>query len=97
MADGITINTAGGGTALVESDDIAGRHHQKFKVEWGADNTVNETDDATGKRFPVKVGDPLPAGTAVIGTRSRLGCSRCSCRKCCHSRYWSSRSRRLLR
>lgn len=66
MADNTTLNVGSGGD-VIASDDIAGVKHQKVKVEWGPDNTVNEVDDAAGKRLPVKVAEALPTGTNNIG------------------------------
>lgn len=66
MADNVQAN-AGAGGATFATDDIGGIHHPYTKVEWGPADTANITDDAAGKRLPVKVGDPLPAGTNNIG------------------------------
>lgn len=66
MADNIQLNTGTGGDVLA-ADDMAGVKHQRVKIEWGPDNTVNEVDDASGKRLPVKVAEELPAGTQNIG------------------------------
>lgn len=66
MADNTILNSGTGGDTIA-SDDIAGVKHQLVKVEWGPADTANQTDDATGKRLPVKVGEALPAGSAVIG------------------------------
>lgn len=66
MADNLIAN-AGSGGATFATDDIAGVHHPRTKVEWGPDGTVNEVDDASGKRLPVKVAEAIPAGTNNIG------------------------------
>lgn len=58
MADNFVTNAGSGGDTFA-ADDIAGVKHPRTKIEWGADGTVNETDDASGKRVPVKIGEPL--------------------------------------
>jgi hypothetical protein len=67
VADNTTINLGSGGN-VIATDDIAGVHHQRVKIEWGPDNTVNETDNVTGKRLPVNVSEcaqlPLVLGTS---------------------------------
>lgn len=50
MADNSTLPATGD---VVAADDISGVKHQRVKLEWGADGTVNEVDDASGKRVPV--------------------------------------------
>jgi hypothetical protein len=66
VADNTVLNAGSGGDTIA-SDDIGGVKYQRVKVDWGPDGTVNDTDDTTNKRLPVKVGDPLPAGSNVIG------------------------------
>src|SRR5437867_971018 len=66
MADNVIANPGAGG-ATFATDDIGGVQHPLTKVEWGPLDTANLVDDAAGKRLPVKVGDPLPAGTNNIG------------------------------
>lgn len=66
MADNVVSNPGAGG-ATFATDDIVGIHHPYTKVEWGPADTANITDDATGKRLPVKIGEALPAGTNNIG------------------------------
>lgn len=67
MAENFVTNLSSGGGDTFAADDIAGVKHPRTKIEWGADNIVNEVDDVTGKRVPVKVGEALPAGTNNIG------------------------------
>lgn len=66
MADNVIAN-AGSGGATFASDDIAGVQYPRSKVVWGPDGTANDTDDAAGKRLPVKLAEALPAGTNNIG------------------------------
>ena len=54
MPDNTTLNTGAGGD-VIATDDIAGVKHQRIKLEWGPDGTVNEVDDTGGKRVPVNV------------------------------------------
>jgi hypothetical protein len=70
MADNVNL-TAGDGTIVGGADVIAGVAYPRVKVVWGPDNTVNDTDIATGKPLPVQLrtatgtATPLPAlGTA---------------------------------
>src|SRR4030095_245382 len=66
MADGTVQNVESGGDTIA-TDDISGVKHQLVKIEWGPADTANQTDDASGKRLPVKVAESLPAGSANIG------------------------------
>ncbi len=76
MADNIDVTPGTGAT--VAADDVGGALHQRVKVEWGGDGTVNETDTATGKPLPIQVrsatgliplGEPTDAkSTATDGT-----------------------------
>jgi hypothetical protein len=61
----------------VATDDVGGKHYQKIKAGWGPDGTVNETDEATGKRLPVsstpsKTASVIPAQVAVAITATSL-------------------------
>jgi hypothetical protein len=67
VADNVTAN-AGSGGASFATDDIAGVHYPRSKVVWGPDGTANDTDDASGKRLPVKIAEALPAGGNAIGS-----------------------------
>ena len=61
----ITLNPGSGGSVVAsESDGTA--EHELVIVEWGPTSTRNRTDDATGKRLPVKLGeiDATLKGTA---------------------------------
>jgi hypothetical protein len=70
MADNVSL-TAGDGTIVAGADVIGGVAYPRAKVVWGPDNTVNDTDVASGKPLPVQLrtatgtATPLPAlGTA---------------------------------
>jgi hypothetical protein len=56
MADNVTANPGSGG-AVLATDDIAGVHYPRSKIVWGPDGTANDTDDAAGKRMPVKIAE----------------------------------------
>jgi hypothetical protein len=64
MADNVTLNSGTGGD-VIAADDVGGAKHQRVKLEWGADGTVNEVDDAAGKRIPVEL-SPKSAGGCSI-------------------------------
>lgn len=66
MADNVIADPGAGG-ATFATDEIGGVHYARSKVVWGPDGTANDTDDASGKRLPVKVSEALPAGTNNIG------------------------------
>lgn len=72
MADNKVSNPGAGG-ATFATDDIGGVDWPFAKLAWGPRDTANEVDDATGKRFPVKVGDPLPTGGNTIGAVTGSG------------------------
>lgn len=68
MADGAVVANPGAGGASFKVDaDVGGVLHPYTKMEFGASGTQTEVADTNGARLPVKVGDPLPAGTNVIG------------------------------
>lgn len=50
----------------IASDFVSGAHHQRFKVEWGADGAVNEVDDVFGKRLPVRTSHVTATLTATV-------------------------------
>lgn len=52
------------------TDLVGGRHYQKIKVGWGPDGTWNESEDASGKRLPVRDPSLGPATAADAGTGS---------------------------
>jgi hypothetical protein len=63
MADNVELN-AGSGGATLATDDIAGVHHQKVKVEFGGDDSATQ----------VSSGNPLPvAQTGALTVTANLG------------------------
>lgn len=56
MADNVEADPGTGG-ATFATDDIGGVHYPRSKVVWGPDGTANDTDDASGKRLPVKIAE----------------------------------------
>src|SRR6267142_621966 len=58
---------SGGAQFITDLDAGPSVHHPIHKTEWGATGTYNIVDDVPGKRFPVKVGDPLPSGLNYLG------------------------------
>lgn len=68
MADTSVVANPGAGGASFKADaDGGGVLHPYTKLEFGASGTQTEVADSNGSRLPVKVGDPLPAGTNIIG------------------------------
>jgi len=63
MADNVTLPGTG---AVVASDDDGTAQHQYVKLEWGADNTQNKVDTASGKPLPVQLRSPT--GTDMTGS-----------------------------
>lgn len=59
MADNTTYQTSTLATPpsglVVAGDDVGGALHQRVKVVWGADGTVNDADTASGKPLPVQL------------------------------------------
>lgn len=64
MADNITLPAMTGG-ANVASDEIAGIHHQRVKVQYGLDGSA--TDVSASNPLPVVQTGALPAGDNNIG------------------------------
>lgn len=62
MADGITVSGN-----VVATDDVGGMQYQVVKIVWGANDTINYTDDASGKRLPITGTVALSAGSNNIG------------------------------
>lgn len=60
MADGVTL--PGTGAKVASDEDGSNFHHQRVKLEWGPDGTINEVDTASGKMLPVQL--RVPDGTA---------------------------------
>lgn len=54
MADNVNL-TAGDGTIIAGSDKISGVDYPRVKANWGPDGTINDTDVASGKPFPVQL------------------------------------------
>lgn len=57
-----TIESADPTDPDVAVDRVGGLDYQRIKLQWGPEGTVNDTDDASGKRFPVNL-----AQSALIG------------------------------
>lgn len=56
MADNIAVTVGTGTTKTIAADeDGSSVLHQRVKVEWGADGTINETDTASGKPLPIQL------------------------------------------
>lgn len=74
MADNITVTPGTGAT--IAADDVGSALHQRVKVEWGPDGTVNETDIATGKPLPVQLrastGQTLSDTTGILISTSQI-------------------------
>lgn len=73
-ADNVVLNSGSGGATLA-ADDIAGIHHQRVKIEHGADGSA--TDVSTASPLPVggaaahdaaAAGNPLPMGAEFDDT-----------------------------
>lgn len=77
-----TIESADPTDPDVAVDRVGGLDYQRIKLQWGPEGTVNDTDDASGKRFPVNlsqsaligaVDETAPASdTASSGLNGRL-------------------------
>lgn|GEM_PF-4012090 len=63
MPDNVKINEGLGPVAA--TDEIAGVHHQRVKLEFGADGAA--ADVHSGNPLPVTVSSSLPAGSSNIG------------------------------
>lgn len=83
MPDNVTLNLGTGGDSIA-ADDVAGVKHQRVKIEWGADGTVNEVDDTLTNRLPVKtptsatatptsVSDTNASTTLLAANSNRVG------------------------
>lgn len=83
MPDNIKVNQSTDPSApAVATDEVGGAHYQKFKMAWGPDNTVEETEDAPGKRIPMNLAESAIVGatneaapasdTAASGLNGRL-------------------------
>lgn len=64
MADNLTLNSGSGGATLA-ADEIASVHHQRVKVQHGADGSA--TDVSAASPLPVDQQSALPAGDNNIG------------------------------
>jgi hypothetical protein len=68
MSNATTGTTVTFTTDLWSGDPDGASQMSIGKVAWGArDSVYNIVDDTSGKRLPVKIGDALPAGSAIIG------------------------------
>lgn len=54
MADNVNL-TAGDGTIVAGADVISSVAYPRVKANWGPDGTINDTDVASGKPFPVQL------------------------------------------
>ena len=66
MADNIVAEAVvtGGATFATDQDSIGLQHYPLTKIVWGALDTFNVTDTASGKAFPVQLRTPL--GDSVV-------------------------------
>lgn len=64
MADNFVTNAGSGGSTFAADDIGSGVLLPRAKVVWGPDGTGNDADDTSGKRLPVKVGEPAVDRTA---------------------------------
>lgn len=69
MADNVQVTPGSGAT--IAADDVGGALHQRVKMEWGADGTVNEIDAASGKGLPVQ--GEAPENAAATGNPVQIG------------------------
>lgn len=65
MADNILTRLLSGGAANIATDEIGSVHHQRVKVQHGADGAA--TDVSAASPLPVVQTGALPAGSANIG------------------------------
>lgn len=69
MPDNVEASPGSGGAVFATDQDPVGLQHYPFsKIAWGPLNTFNGVDDASGKRFPVKIAEgsvTVNAGTNV--------------------------------
>lgn len=81
MVDNVTLNSGSGGDTIA-ADDVGGAKHQRVKVEWGPDGTINETDAASGKALPIQgeaaenaavTGNPVQVGGRFDSSARTLG------------------------
>ena len=71
MTDGIVVANSGVGGASFAVDTIAGTSYPYGKLAWGPSGTVNEVDNAAGKRLPVDgsgVTQPVSAASLPLPT-----------------------------
>lgn len=52
----------------VAVDRISSKDYQLIKVQWGPEGTANDTDDASGKRFPVNIAE----SALITATNTKL-------------------------
>lgn len=76
MADNVTLDPGAGGATLA-ADDIAGTHHQRVKVQHGADGSA--TDVSTASPMPVDIRSDNSGGVEVLqDTAADLNCTEAS-------------------
>lgn len=74
MADDVQANPGGGGAIFATDQDPGSlAHYPKNKLVFGPADTFTLVADASGSRFPVKVGDGLGAGSIVSGNIALSG------------------------
>lgn len=70
MADNVVLNPGSGG-ASVATDDILGIHHQRVKIQHGADGSA--TDVSSASPLPVEAASlPLPTGAATAANQTTI-------------------------
>lgn len=71
MADNVTVDNGTLTDFDVATDDIGGKHYQRFKMTWGPDGTANDADTAQGKQLPTRsyeVGGQIIDETGTLRT-----------------------------
>ena len=78
MADNLTLN-AGTGGATLAADDIGGTHHQRVKIQYGADGSATDVSDASplpvddaGGSLTVDNAHLTALGGAISGTEVQV-------------------------
>lgn len=63
-----TAESANAADPDVAVDRISSKDYQLIKVQWGPEGTANDTDDASGKRFPVNIAE----SALITATNTKL-------------------------